>query len=106
MELAATLFLDGNPSDAAKLLEGDVDPVHAADILADLRAVVLGRGELKTAHVAALFIKFFPQELPGVSAPEQLPLETRRAIIAGIRSNKVKISHKTSVLKADADDDL
>ena len=59
-----------------------------------------------TAHVAALFIKFFPRKLPGVLAPEQLPLETRRAIIAGIRSNKVKISHKTSVLKADADDDL
>jgi len=59
-----------------------------------------------TAHVAALFIKFFPPKLPGVLAPEQLPLETRRAIIAGIRSNKVKISHKTSVLKADADDDL
>jgi saccharopine dehydrogenase-like NADP-dependent oxidoreductase len=58
-----------------------------------------------TAHVAALFIKFFPRELPGVFAPEQLPLESRRSIIAGIRANKVKISHKTSVLKPDADDD-
>jgi Saccharopine dehydrogenase NADP binding domain len=58
-----------------------------------------------TAHVAALFIKFFPRELPGVFAPEQLPLESRRATIAGIRSNKVKITHKVSALKADADDD-
>jgi hypothetical protein len=59
-----------------------------------------------TAHVVALFIKFFPREVPGVFAPEQLPLESRRAIIAGIRSNKVKITHKTTALKADADDDI
>src|SRR6266404_4941677 len=30
-----------------------------------------------TAHVAALFIKFFPRELAGVFAPEMLPAETR-----------------------------
>src|SRR6185295_6517881 len=52
-----------------------------------------------TAHVAALFVKFLPRDMSGVFAPEQLPLETRRAIIAGIRANKVKITHKTAVLK-------
>ena len=59
-----------------------------------------------TAHVAALFIKFFPRELAGVFAPEALPLETRRAIIAGIRNNRVKITHKTSELKKQADEKL
>src|ERR1700722_6629784 len=54
-----------------------------------------------TAHVAALFIKFFPRDLAGVFAPEALPLNTRRAIIAGIRNNKVKITHKTAALKDD-----
>jgi saccharopine dehydrogenase-like NADP-dependent oxidoreductase len=58
-----------------------------------------------TAHVAALFVKFFPRELPGVFAPEQLPVDTRRAIIAGIRVHKVKIAHKTSVLRRDTDED-
>jgi saccharopine dehydrogenase-like NADP-dependent oxidoreductase len=58
-----------------------------------------------TAHVAALFIKFFPRELPGVFAPEQLPVETRRAIIAGIRAHRVKITHKTTVLKRDGEDE-
>jgi hypothetical protein len=59
-----------------------------------------------TAHVAALFIKFFPREITGVFAPEALPLETRRAIIAGIRANKVKITHKTLARKThDADDE-
>jgi len=59
-----------------------------------------------TAHVAALFIKFFPRDVPGVFAPEALALETRRAIIAGIRNNKVKITHKTSALMIEDTDDV
>jgi hypothetical protein len=58
-----------------------------------------------TAHVAALFIKFFPRELAGVFAPEMLPAETRRAILAGIRNHGVKITHKTSLLKVRGEDD-
>jgi saccharopine dehydrogenase-like NADP-dependent oxidoreductase len=52
-----------------------------------------------TAHVAALFIKFFPRDLPGVFAPEMLPAETRRAILSGIRNHSIRITHKTTVLK-------
>jgi len=52
-----------------------------------------------TAHIAALFIKFFPREMSGVFAPEMLPLETRRAILAGLRNNSILVAHKTSVLK-------
>jgi Saccharopine dehydrogenase NADP binding domain len=52
-----------------------------------------------TAHVAALFIKYFPRESAGVFAPEMLPLEMRRAIIAGIRTRSVRITHKTTVIK-------
>jgi hypothetical protein len=59
-----------------------------------------------TAHVAALFIKHFPREIRGVFAPEGLPLETRRAIIAGIRGNKVKITQKLTPLKSTDPDDL
>src|SRR5579863_5155569 len=54
-----------------------------------------------TAHVAALFIKHFPRERAGVFAPEMLSLEMRRAIIAGIRSHSVKITHKTTPIKRD-----
>jgi hypothetical protein len=57
-----------------------------------------------TAHVAALFIKHFPRASAGVFAPEMLPMETRRAIIAGIRAHSVKITHKTTVLKPDAEE--
>ncbi|HEX4542894.1 MAG TPA: hypothetical protein VH114_06985, partial [Candidatus Acidoferrum sp.] len=52
-----------------------------------------------TAHVAALFIKHFPREQAGVFAPEMLPLEMRRAIVSGIRSHSVKITHKTTPIK-------
>jgi saccharopine dehydrogenase-like NADP-dependent oxidoreductase len=58
-----------------------------------------------TAHVAALFIKFFPRELTGVFAPEMLPLETRRAILAGIRNHNIRITHKTTVLRHNSDDE-
>jgi len=58
-----------------------------------------------TAHIAALFIKFFPRDLSGVFAPEMLPAETRRAILAGIRNNSIRITHKTTVLKHTSDDE-
>jgi saccharopine dehydrogenase-like NADP-dependent oxidoreductase len=58
-----------------------------------------------TAHVAALFIKFFPRDVPGVFAPEALPAETRRAIVNGIRAHKIKISHKTALLKSRSEDE-
>src|SRR5260370_18990073 len=57
-----------------------------------------------TAHMAALFIKYFPRELAGVFAPEMLPPETRRAILAGIRNNSIRILHKTTLLKHTGED--
>src|SRR5262249_5434171 len=58
-----------------------------------------------TAHVAALFIKHFPRDLVGVFAPETLPVETRRAVIAGIRDHGVRIAHKITVLKRNDDEE-
>src|SRR5271169_3421077 len=36
-----------------------------------------------TAHLAALFIKHFPKDTPGVVGPASLPSETRQAVLAG-----------------------
>jgi hypothetical protein len=58
-----------------------------------------------TAHVAAQFIKHLPREVAGVFAPEMLPAETRRAILAGIRKHNIRITHKTSVLRHHSDDE-
>jgi hypothetical protein len=59
-----------------------------------------------TAHAAALFIKYFPRGEAGVFAPEMLPVEVRRAVIAGIRAHRVRITHKTTPIKQNADDQV
>jgi hypothetical protein len=59
-----------------------------------------------TAHIVALFIKFFPRNLSGVFAPEMLPAETRRAILAGMRNSGIRITHKMSLSKAREDEEL
>jgi saccharopine dehydrogenase (NAD+, L-lysine-forming) len=58
-----------------------------------------------TAHVAALFVKFFPRDLRGVYPPEALPVETRRAIVAEIRKHSVRIVHKITVLRNSEEDE-
>jgi saccharopine dehydrogenase-like NADP-dependent oxidoreductase len=58
-----------------------------------------------TAHVAALFVKYFPQGLPGVFSPESLPAEIRRHILSDIRKHGVKLSYKIKRLKNAADEE-
>jgi Saccharopine dehydrogenase NADP binding domain len=58
-----------------------------------------------TAHVAAQFVKNFPRKESGIFAPESLPVEIRRDILAGVRSQGLKILHKVTILKSGADDD-
>ncbi len=52
-----------------------------------------------TAHIAALFIKNFPRGIEGVFAPEELPVEIRRAILSGVRRQGVKLTHKLTPVK-------
>jgi hypothetical protein len=52
-----------------------------------------------TAHIAALFVKHFPRALAGVFPPEALPAETRRAILAAVRSKDFRIEMKVTALK-------
>jgi hypothetical protein len=61
-----------------------------------------------TAHVAAQFVKYFPLGDSGVFAPESLPEEIRRNILAGVRSRGLKITHKITVLKnvAESEDEI
>jgi hypothetical protein len=58
-----------------------------------------------TAHVAAQFVKFFPKDESGVFAPESLPVELRRDILAGVRSQGLKIQHKITILKSISEDE-
>src|SRR5246500_4645222 len=58
-----------------------------------------------TAHVAAQFVKNFPRDESGGFAPESLPVEIRREILAGVRSQGLKILHKVTILRASEDDE-
>ena len=58
-----------------------------------------------TAHVAAQFVKNFPREESGVFAPESLPTDIRREILAGVRSQGLKILHKVTIVRTSEDDE-
>src|SRR5499427_841841 len=58
-----------------------------------------------TAHVAAQFVKNFPRKESGVFAPESLPDEIPREILAGVRAQGLKIVHKVTILKTSLDED-
>jgi hypothetical protein len=58
-----------------------------------------------TAHVASMFIKYFPRDAGGVFPPEALPVEVRRAILAGVKKHGVKITQKVTPLKPAEDED-
>ena len=58
-----------------------------------------------TAHVAAQFVKTFPRDDSGVFAPESLPADIRREILAGVRSQGLKILHKVTILKTSEDEE-
>ncbi len=58
-----------------------------------------------TAHLAALFIKHFPKDLPGVIGPASLPAEARQAILAGARMRDFRMTTKITRLKQQEDDE-
>lgn len=88
----------------------DVHVLMRSDVLFPSLYTIRRRGlfttpvAFATAHVAAQFVKFFPRKETGVFAPETLPIEVRRDILAGIRSQGLKIQHKVTILKTDTED--
>jgi saccharopine dehydrogenase-like protein len=57
-----------------------------------------------TAHMAALFVKYFPRDVTGVLLPAQLPAETRRAILAEAKSRGIRTTLKITPLKKDEEE--
>jgi hypothetical protein len=58
-----------------------------------------------TAHLAAIFVKHFPRKLTGVFSPGTLPVETRRAILADVRSRDFRVALKITKLKKTDDEE-
>jgi saccharopine dehydrogenase (NAD+, L-lysine forming) len=59
-----------------------------------------------TAHIAAIFVKYFPRDSAGVIDPAGLPRETRRAILNEVRSRDFRINLKISRLKKSDDEEV
>jgi hypothetical protein len=58
-----------------------------------------------TAHLASIFIKYFPRDMAGVIGPSELPPETRRAILAEARSRDFRTTLKMTRLKKIEEDE-
>jgi Saccharopine dehydrogenase NADP binding domain len=52
-----------------------------------------------TAHIAAIFVKYFPRDSAGVMGPSELAAQTRRAIVNDVRSRDFRLAMKTAKLK-------
>ncbi|HTS12587.1 MAG TPA: saccharopine dehydrogenase NADP-binding domain-containing protein [Candidatus Limnocylindrales bacterium] len=59
-----------------------------------------------TAHLAALFVRYFPRDSAGVMGPSELPAESRRAILSEARSRDFRIALKITKLKKQEDDEF
>jgi Saccharopine dehydrogenase NADP binding domain len=94
---AAAVLVRGKKRDEELLLRWDVSFPTLYQIRQ--RGLITTPIPYATAHLAAIFIKHFPRKLAGVIDPAGLPADTRRAILADVRSREFHISLKITRLK-------
>jgi hypothetical protein len=80
VEISARLFLDGLPKEASELLKNESPNDHAREVLADLRAIVLGEGQLRNPQVSRFIPNSGLQGMPGALAlvPDSLRDQWKR----------------------------
>ena len=69
------------------------------------RGLALSPVSYATAHVAALFVKYFPRESAGVFPPGAIPLENRQAILKDLRSRGIRVTMKLTRKKSSEDEE-
>jgi hypothetical protein len=69
------------------------------------RGLALSPVSYATAHVAALFVKYFPRESTGVFPPGAIPLENRQAILKDLRSRGIRVTMKATRKKLSEDEE-
>ena len=70
-----------------------------------LRGLISTPISYATAHMAALFVKNFPRDSAGVISPSELPLEKRRAILAAVKTQNIRLALKITRLKKKEEDE-
>ncbi len=94
---AAAVLLRGMKDDQPLLVRWDASFPSLFQIRQ--RGLIATPISYATAHIAAVFIKHFPRDESGVLEPEMLSAETRRAILAEVRSRDFRIKLKITKLK-------
>jgi hypothetical protein len=101
---AAAVLVRGTKDDQPLLVRWDASFPSLYQIR--LRGMISTPISYATAHLAAIFVKHFPRESAGVLDAAALPAETRRAILADVRSRDFRITLKISKLKNTEDDEF
>jgi len=101
---AAAVLVRGMKGEQPLLLRWDVNFPTLYQIRQ--RGLVSTPISYATAHLAAIFIKHFPRDSAGVLGPESLPAESRRDILADVRSRHFPITQKITQLKKQEDDEF
>lgn len=68
------------------------------------RGLALSPISYATAHMASLFIKYFPRDSAGVFPPGAIPLENRQAIFRDLKSRGILVTSRT-IKKKPAEDE-
>jgi hypothetical protein len=89
---AAAVVVDGIKQDQPIEIRQDALFPSLYQILQ--RGMPLSPISYATAQMAALFIKYFPRDTPGVIPPGALPIDLRQAILKDLRSKDIRLSTK------------
>lgn len=101
---AAAVLLRGTKGDQPLLVRWDASFPTLYQIRQ--RGLIATPISYATAHLAAIFVKHFPRDSAGVIGPAALPLETRRAILADVRSRDFRVSLKITRLKTQNEEEF
>jgi len=101
---AAAVLVRGMKDDEPLLARWDVSFPTLYQIR--LRGLIATPISFATAHLAAIFIKHFPRDLAGVVGPAILPSESRRAVLADVRSHDFRVSLRIRRLKKPEEDEF
>jgi Saccharopine dehydrogenase NADP binding domain len=101
---AAAVLVRGMKDDQPLLVRWDASFPTLYQIR--IRGMIATPISYATAHLAAIFVKHFPRDSAGVVDAAGLPAETRRAILADVRSRDFRLTLKITKLKKPEDDEF
>ncbi len=100
---AAAVVVRGRKQD--DLIEVRYDAIFPSLYQIRQHGLALSPISYATAHVASLFVKYFPRESAGVFPPGAIPLEDRQAILKDLKSRGIRMTTKITKKKLSDDEE-